>query len=479
MLDFLRRKAQSPYIQATIVIIIIVFVFWLPKMGGDGARDAVATVNGEPVGLREYQRAYEQTVAQYREQLGGAIPPGLLESLGLKRQVVRQLVEERLVLQGAAAAGIRAGKPEVQAAIQQMESFKEAGIFNLDRYKKLLASSRLSAKEFEAGIRTDMLKRKVMAHLAQYAHVSEAETRARFSQAYDKIQVRYAVFEPADFAKAVTVTDEALLKYYDTAKDRYKTEPRAKVRFLTFQRTAGAENAAFKAANEAYEAIILAGSLDKGAAAKQLTPQQTDFFSQTAPPAPLTAYPEVVNTALTLKKGELSSLLETRDGYCILFVTERQEPAIPPLAEVRDKVVRDYTADKAKEMAQQAAEAMLAAVKGGKELAAEAAAAKKTVRESAPYSRAKVEESGLPATVAEAGLGLSEKSPLPGKVPSDNGRYYLLQLAERRPAAEELFTAKRPELTAVLQQEKRLLLLNAWVEYLEGRAKVTTNSQYL
>ena len=479
MLDFLRRKAQSPYIQATIVIIIIVFVFWLPKMGGNGSPDVVATVNNDQIGLREYQRTYEQTVSQYRDQLGGAIPPGLLESLGLKRQVVRQLIEERLVLQGAAASGIRAGKPEVQAAIQQMESFKEEGIFNLDRYKKLLASSRLSAKDFEGGIRTDLLKRKVMGHLAQYAHVSEAEARDRFSRTYDKVRVRYAVFEPADFTRAVAVTDEALQKYYDTAKERYKTEPQAKVRFLSFPRTAGAEDAAFKAASEAYEAIILAGSLDKGAAAKQLTPQQTDFFSQTAPPPALAAYPEVVNTALTLKQGELSSLLETRDSYCILFVTERREPAIPPLAQVRDKVTRDFTAEKAKELAKQAAEAMLAAVKGGKDFNAEATAARKAVRESAPYSRASVEASGLPAAVAGAGLDLSEKSPLPNTVQADNGRYYLLQLAERRPAAEELFAEKRPELTAILQQEKRLLLLNAWVEHLENRAKITTNSQYL
>lgn len=479
MLDFLRRKAQSPYIQATIVIIIIVFVFWLPKMGGDSAADVVATVNGEPIGVREYQRIYEQTTAQYRDQLGGAIPPGLLESLGLKRQVVRQLIEERLVLQGAAAAGLRAGTPEVQAAITEMESFKEEGIFNLDRYKKLLASSRLSAKDFEGGIRTDLLRSKVMSHLAQYAHVSDAEVRDRFHRTYDTIRVRYLVFEPTDFTSAVAVTDEALQKYYETAKERYKTEPRAKVRFLTFPRTAGAEDAAFKAANEAYEAIILAGSLDKGALAKQLSPQQTDFFSQTAPPPALAAYPEVVSTALSLKQGELSSLLETRDGYCILFVTERQEPAIPPLAEVRDKVRRDCITDKAKEMAQQAAETRLAAVKGGKDFAAEATAAGKSVRESAPYSRASVEASGLPATVAGVGLSLSDKAPLPDKVQADNGRYYLLQLAERRPAAEELFAEKRPELTAVLQQEKRLLLLNAWVEYLEGRAKVTTNSQYL
>ncbi|MEW6500791.1 MAG: SurA N-terminal domain-containing protein [Thermodesulfobacteriota bacterium] len=479
MLDFLRRKAQSPYIQGTIVVIIIVFVFWLPKMGGNGSPDTVATVNGEPVGLREFQKRYEQTMAQYRDQLGGAIPPGLLESLGLKRQVVRQLIEERLILQGAAAAGIRASKSEVQAAIQGMESFKEQGIFNLDRYQKLLASSRLSTKEFEAGIRTDLLKRKVMGHLGHYAQVSEPELRARFNHIYDEIRLRYAVFEPAAFTRAVSVSDEALQKYYDTAKERYKTEPQAKVQYLAFRRAEGDTEEAFKKANEAYEAIIVGGSLAKGAEAKQLTPQQTDFFSQTAPPAALAAYPEVVGTALTLKQGELSSLLETRDGYVILFVTERKEPAVPALAEVRERVARDFTNDKARELAQQAAAAMLAAVKGGRDFAAEAAANKTTVRESVPYSRATANASGLPAAVAASGLLLSDKNPFPDKTPADSGRYYVVQLAERRQAPEALLAEKRPELLAVARQEKELLLLTAWAEYLENRAKITTNSQYL
>ena len=48
MLDLMRRKAQSPTLQATVVIIILVFIFWgVGNQGGNGP-NTVLTVNGTP-----------------------------------------------------------------------------------------------------------------------------------------------------------------------------------------------------------------------------------------------------------------------------------------------------------------------------------------------------------------------------------------------------------------------------------------------
>ena len=477
MLDFLRRKAQSPYIQATIVIIIVVFIFWLPKMGDDSTPNVVATVNGEKIGYREFQKVYEQTVSQYRDQLGGAIPAELLESLGLKQQMIRRLIEERLVLQGGTAAGLRASNQEVQAIIQQMESFKEAGIFKLDRYQQLLASSRLSAKEFEAGIRTDLLKSKITEHLGNYGHISEAELRERFNRVHEEVTVRYTTFAPDDFTKEVTVTEAGLQQFHETHKEQYKTQPRVKAQYVAFLHAGSGTEAAFKEANEAYEATILAGSLEKGAAAKALTLKTTDLFSRETPDPALAAYPDVVNAALGLKPGELSSLLETRDGYFILFVTERQEPVIPPLDEVRAAVTRDFIAAEALKLAEQAAGTMLQEVRDGKDFAI--AAGSRTVRQSPSYSQETAMSSGLPQALSTTGLQLTMKAPMPEKTATDGERYYVIQLVERRTAPEELFAGKRQALTEELLREKRVILLDAWVEYLENQGKITTSSQYL
>jgi len=129
MLDLLRRKAQSPYIQATIVIIILVFIFWLPKMGGNNRPNVVATVNDHPIGLRDYQQRYDRMVSELRDQLGGVIPKGLLETMNIKEQVINQLIEETLLIMTANEIGLATSAAEVARTIHQMEPFKKNGTF--------------------------------------------------------------------------------------------------------------------------------------------------------------------------------------------------------------------------------------------------------------------------------------------------------------------------------------------------------------
>ncbi|MDH3867431.1 MAG: SurA N-terminal domain-containing protein, partial [Desulfobulbaceae bacterium] len=67
MLDLLRKKAQSPLIQGTILIIALVFIFW--GVGGyRGSRNSVAQVNDEVIPYEEFQKAYERLANQYRDQ---------------------------------------------------------------------------------------------------------------------------------------------------------------------------------------------------------------------------------------------------------------------------------------------------------------------------------------------------------------------------------------------------------------------------
>ena len=67
MLELMRRKAQSIYIQGTILIIVLVFVFWGVNTSQKGGSDAVATVNGQSISSQQYQRAYNQAINRYQE----------------------------------------------------------------------------------------------------------------------------------------------------------------------------------------------------------------------------------------------------------------------------------------------------------------------------------------------------------------------------------------------------------------------------
>jgi peptidyl-prolyl cis-trans isomerase D len=234
MLDLLRRKAQSTVIQVIIVAIILVFVFW--GVGGQqGAGvNSVATVNDVPISYVDFQRAYDQQINQLSGQFGGNIPAGLLETLGIKEQVLDGLIQRTLVSLGASETGLLASDVEVRNKIQEMEAFKQNGAFDVGWYKQILAGNRMTPTEFEESMKADLLTTKVMDHINRFGGVADSELRDRFNFDYRQKQFSYVALEAADFEKKVEIKDDELAAFFDERKDDYRGEPQLKLKYVLF-----------------------------------------------------------------------------------------------------------------------------------------------------------------------------------------------------------------------------------------------------
>ncbi|MFW8602125.1 SurA N-terminal domain-containing protein [Desulfobacterota bacterium M19] len=238
MLKFLRRKAQSPTLQITILIIIVVFVFWGVGRQNNGSRSAVATVNGHTIEYQEYQKEYNQTMSRLRERLGGKIPKGLLDSLDIKHQVINRLIQRTLMRQGARDAGLRVSDTELQQAIDKMPVFQKNGTFNLTLYNNVLSASRLNVSKFEAGMRYDLLADKVKTQISHFAEVSPAELKILFNYNYTSFKFSYAAFKALNFSDRVKVSPEKLQKFYNKHKEKYFSAPQRQIKYLLFSTAA-------------------------------------------------------------------------------------------------------------------------------------------------------------------------------------------------------------------------------------------------
>ena len=138
MLNILRKNAQSLVVQAIVVIIAVVFIFWGVGTNIKDNPNALAVFNGKEIPYRDVQQQYEQTIEQYKQQFGGQIPKGLLENMGLKEQVLEQLIQRELMRQGAAQMGVTISKESVQRKIQEMAAFTNNGRFDFTRDKTVL-----------------------------------------------------------------------------------------------------------------------------------------------------------------------------------------------------------------------------------------------------------------------------------------------------------------------------------------------------
>ncbi|MEN8200217.1 MAG: SurA N-terminal domain-containing protein [Thermodesulfobacteriota bacterium] len=487
MLQIFRDKSQSMFIQAVVLVIALVFVFWGVGANMMDSREAAIVVNDEEISFQEYQRAYDQLLSGYRQQFGGSVPEELLKSLGVSEQVKSQLIQQALLRQGAADMGLRVSEPEVQKNIQEMVQFQEDGSFNMDKYKSILSSNRLTPHKFEASMRYDTLSTKGVQVIGNFSTiVTDAEINDLFQQDKESVSVNFVAIDPKGFADKVSIEEKSLATWFEGHKENYKSAPKLQLKFLSFPYPEAAEktetegeseerSAVFQKANEAYEGIIAAGSLQEYA---KLHPEaavlETAFFDRDTLPDNLDKAQVVQDRAFSLKRGELSSLIESPSGYSILYAEAIQEPAVPALDSVREAVSKDYSDEQAKNLARETSEEILASLASGtefSELADTNGLELKTARLSRTPSAE--EDNGFPPNLLADVFALGKDMPLPEAPANVGDTLYLYQFTARAlPEAGSLNEEEKEQYRTRILGAKQERLLISWLRQQEQSADI-------
>ncbi|WP_119697074.1 SurA N-terminal domain-containing protein [Microbacterium halotolerans] len=106
----------------------------------EGLPDVVAVVNDEEIGLEEFTSAYENQLQQAtaaQQQTGQAVDPEQL-----KQQVADLLVNNRLLTQAAAEAGIEAKTDDIETVLQEVAD--QSGLGSVDAVYEAFADQGMS-----------------------------------------------------------------------------------------------------------------------------------------------------------------------------------------------------------------------------------------------------------------------------------------------------------------------------------------------
>jgi peptidyl-prolyl cis-trans isomerase D len=394
MLSILRKKAQSPIIQATVLIIALVFIFWGVGSSRRGSRNAAATVNDEAIPIQDYQQAYDRNMTNLRAQFGGTIPKGLLESLDIKNQVINQLIQRVLLRQGAKEMGIIISKQEIKQTIEKMEAFRSNGVFDLQQYETILTASRMTPASFEASMQADLLTAKVLETIGRFTKVAEDEVTTRFRYDNEQIQLEYVAFTPDSFSAQVAVDEDKIAAFYQENKERYKTDPQIRLSYLYFPAAEDESSSKASAADveNYYERnidkfsqpeqrrarhILITTSPQDSPAEREKKRQRAEDVLQKArggedfaelarrysegPSAPQGgdlgqfARGRMVkpfeDAVFAMQKGDISDIVETSFGFHIIKLEDIIPPSIKPLAEVREEITSTLDQEAAKNRA--------------------------------------------------------------------------------------------------------------------------------
>ncbi len=394
MLQILRDKAQSTFIQIIVVIIALVFVFWGVGANLSGDRQAAIVVNDEEISFQDFQKAYDRAYQQLSDQFGGNVPKGLAETFGIKQQVINQLIQTALLRQGATEMGIFVSSEEVRQTIETMVQFQDNGGFSLEKYKSVLAANRLAPSKFEQSMRTDRLSQIGSREVSNFASVAtNFEIQEIYSQMNEKIGLKYVKVSPASYTESVEINEQGLADWFETEKENYKTDPELKLRYLAFTNESvaskieiddakieqyyqdnpeefvvaeqrHARHILFKAGEDASietlqkqseqaESILqlAKGGADFAELAKQYSegPSKASggdlgFFSKGR------MVPAFEDAVFALSEGDISEVIKTRFGYHIILLEEIKPETTRPLDVAKNEIKKNLQAKEAESL---------------------------------------------------------------------------------------------------------------------------------
>jgi peptidyl-prolyl cis-trans isomerase D len=434
MLDRMRR--HQGWLKWSLGLVVLTFVFFYvpdflsPPTGAGATTDAVATVQGRPISVSNFTRAYNAQMAQFRNAYGGNMSPAMLRQLGMDRQVLQQMIDQEAVLAEATRLGISATDAEVRERIVSIPAFQENGQFiGEQRYRQLLRLQRppITASQFEDEIRNSVILDKMRATLTEWITVSESEADAEYRRRNEKVSLELVSFPTVSFLDQVAVTDGEVAAFFEKGKETYRIGERRKVRYLLLDGQAirnnitvpeqdiqrsyrenidqysqpeqvrvshillnieGQDEAAVKARAEDllkqikggadFATLAKAHSQDPVSAAKG---GDLDFFAKGR------MVPAFEAVAFTLPVGQLSDVVRTPFGFHIMKVTDKKAAEVQPLDAVRPQISEQLKFERAQTRVQDLATAITTELKVPADLDKVAAKRGLKVQESPFFTR--------------------------------------------------------------------------------------------
>jgi len=501
MLTYMRKNAGSWIIKVLFIAIIITFIFFYGygnKQRGDGER-ILATVGENKITAAQYKTAYDNMMQMYQQMAQNQVSDSLARSLGLRQNLLDDMIEHELLLQDAERRNLRVSGAEVKRAIMKQPYMQENGVFSERRYAAVLNSIKMTAAEYERQAAQDIMLKSVRGMITQAVNVSDRELlemyRLRgeklsieyllFSQSditgelpvsqeelreyYERnpeqfrvketVEAQYVIFDPADYAGRMNVEEEEIRDFYNADQTRF-LEPeqiRARHILLKVDKAAGPEKA--RALREEAAALLekIKGGADFAALARRYSQDEASaaaggdlgFFNRGAMVAPFE------QAVLALQPGGVSDVVETPFGYHIIRLEEKKPGRIRPLEEVRQEIVRELQQELAEREVRSASRRAFNRLFTGRDLEGYAKANGLTLHTTGSFALGEGPgDAQSESAFSQQAFALQPDELSP--VFSINKKYYLVKLTGRKQSHIAPFETVRDKVADAVQRKKRI-----------------------
>ncbi|MBL7157352.1 MAG: peptidyl-prolyl cis-trans isomerase [Candidatus Omnitrophica bacterium] len=258
----------------------------------------------------------------------------------MKRSIITLMFTVYLVALFAGGCGGR-GDNEVLARIDNKETIT-VGDFNNrikrlpERYQEVINQNK---KAFLDELIIDAILHKEALNQKLYEN---EEVKGMVGEATKKILIARLLKE--EVGDKVTVTEEEIEAYYSKNNEQFTAPEMLRASHILVKTEKEAKDILAELANgRNFEDLAKARSMDSSA---KIGGDIGSFTRQQL-------VPEFEEASFNLQVGEISGIVKTKFGYHIIKLTERKEPRVKELAEVRDAIEQSHKRQKGKQRFQE------------------------------------------------------------------------------------------------------------------------------
>jgi peptidyl-prolyl cis-trans isomerase D len=390
-------------------LVIVAFIaFYIPDLIR-GPSNVVASVDGDPIYVAEYQQALQQQAEYYRSVSGGNLPDDFLQQIQIEQIVLDSLIRERLILAAARDQGLTVGNREIQERIMSYPAFLENGVFiGPDRYRQVLRTNGIALDEFEQQVADEVLFNKFTELISNGVTVTDREVEDAYQRRNERVQFEFFVVRAAgrESEVAALLTDEAARTLFEQNVADYRVPERRRVSYAMIETDAihgqvevtevelraayeegieeftvpeqvRASHILFRLPPEPDEETVAAiraeaqeilDQIRGGADFAALATSSSDDTASAAAGGDLGWFgrgrmtPEFEEAAFALEDGQTSDLVETPFGIHIIRAEGRRPEQVRLFDEVRSQLEQRIARERAEELVDQRAEQLRVAV---------------------------------------------------------------------------------------------------------------------
>ncbi len=219
MLKSMRNNVKS--LSWTLWLVIAAFIGFIFVQWGAGGFESerldrdVAAVGRYKISGEEFQKNLAQTLEMYNKQFNNNLNRLAINQMGIAEQTLQGMISRRIIQGEAEKFHLDVSATELQNAIRSYPAFQRDGRFiGSEEYERLLAYNHMTAPDFEAGLKMDLLADKLKALVTAGETLDPVALRDDYRKENDKAELEYVIFRTQDVKEEPVVSEDELRDFY-------------------------------------------------------------------------------------------------------------------------------------------------------------------------------------------------------------------------------------------------------------------------